>query len=335
VCNYLSSVAFEEKLFYWLNLQRRAYYEIKEGFDITAAEALTAIRKVAYAYKDKKKRTSLVEFRSLGAIPLYRHLYRDGKVRFYGIEVPIVIREGIELPKHPKQGTLSYRDGKLIIHQVIEAHEPGQYEPKGWLGCDLGIKNILTDSDGRIYSGGHLNNLRKRNNKIRARLQSKGTRSSHRLLNKRRRKESRFMRDVNHTISKIVVEKANMASLGIGLEDLKGIRNAIKVRKADRSKHSSWGFFQLRLFIDYKAKLSGVPLKLVDPRNTSRTCPVCECVDKRNRKTQSWFKCIQCGYGHHADTVAAVNIGRRADGNQPYAPSSEDVQVLSPLVVKE
>jgi transposase len=75
------------------------------------------------------------------------------------------------------------------------------------------------------------------------------------------------------------------------------------------------------------AELNGVPLALVDPKDTSRTCPKCGYVDKRNRKSQSEFLCIQCGFRSHADTVAAVIIGRRAAGNQPHAPSSEDVQV--------
>jgi len=333
-CNYLSQIAVNEKIFYWLKLQRRAYYELKEKYGMTAAEIVTCIRKVAASYKDKGKRGTLVKFSSLGSIPLYKHIYREGRVRFYGIDVSIITRNNIKLQKHPKQATLSYRNGKLLIHQTIEVLEPEQYKPQGWIGCDLGIKNIITDSGGEIYSGGQLNNLRKRHNKIRARLQSKGTRSSHRLLNKRRLKESRFSRDVNHQISKKVIEKASIASFGIALEDLRGIRNNTKVRKADRYKHSSWGFNQLIQFMDYKAKLSGVPLRLVDPRNTSRTCPVCGCTDKHNRKSQAWFKCIKCGYGHHADTVAAVNIGRRADNNQPYAPSKEDVQVSKIFVSK-
>jgi IS605 OrfB family transposase len=327
VCNHLSKIAFDEKLFYWLKLQRRTYHEIKDIYKITAAEARVAIRKVAYAYTDKAKRETLSQFRSLGGIPLSTHIYRNNKIRFYGIEVPVITRKDVILPKYPKQAILSYRNGKLIIYQTIVVSEPEQYEPKDWLGCDLGIKNILTDSGGKIYSGGQLNNIRKRHNKIRVRLQSKRTRSSRRLLNKRRYKESNFTRDINHQISKKVVEKAILASLGISLEDLTGIRKSTRVRRADRSNHSSWGFWQLRFFIEYKSKLHGVPFVLVDPRNTSRTCPECGCVDKRNRKSQAWFKCIECGYGHHADTVAAINISRRAVGNQPYAPSQEDVQI--------
>jgi putative transposase len=326
-CNYLSQIAFSERIFYWLKLQRRAYHELRDKFGVSAKESTVIVRKVAYAYIDKKARDVLVRFRSLGAIPLDRHVYRNGKVRFYGVKVSIVARQGVDLPRYPKQATLSYRNGKLIIHQTVEVAEPEQYEPKDWLGCDLGIKNILVDSGGKVYSGGQLNNLRKRHKKIRTRLELKDTRSSHRLLNKRRCKESNFARDINHQISKKVVEKAKMASLGISLEDLKGIRKNKRVRKANRPKHSSWGFAQLRFFIEYKSKLQGVPLRLVDPRNTSRTCPKCGCIDKRNRKSQAWFECIECGYGHHADTVAAINISRRAVDNQPYAPSPEDVQV--------
>ena len=98
-----------------------------------------------------------------------------------------------------------------------------QNEPQGFLGCDLGIVNILTDSDGEAYSGGQVNGLRKRHAKLRARLQSIRTRSAKKLLAKRRRKEGRFARDVNHCISKKVVAKAKRQLLGIALEDLKGI----------------------------------------------------------------------------------------------------------------
>ena len=327
VCNYLSEIAFKERLFHWLPLQRRTYYEVKQKYGLTGAEAIVAIRKVAYTYKNKARRNSQSVFRLFGSIPLFRHVYRNGKVRFYGIEVPIIVMEGMGLPKHPKEGTLSYRNGRLFIHQAIEVECAVEYEPQGFLGCDLGIKNILTDSDGKIYSGGKLNNLRKRHNKIKARLQSKGTRSARKLLNKRRHKESLFARDVNHCISKNVVEKALTATYGVALEDLQGIREHTRVRKADRRKHHSWGFNQLRQFITYKSEILGVPLVLVDPRNTSRTCPKCGCVDKKNRKTQAEFLCIKCGFGHHADTVAAIIISRRAAGNQPYAPLSKDVQV--------
>jgi len=327
VCNYLSEIAFKEKLFHWLPLQRRAYHEIRQIFGITAAEATIAIRKAAYVYRDRARRNQKAGFRLGGSIPLFKHVYRDGIVDFYNFTASIIVRDKVVLPKHPKEGTLSYRNGKFMIHQIVELEAATPYQPKGYLGCDFGVKNILVDSEGKIYSSGCLNGLRKRHSKLRARLQSKGTRSARRLLNKRQNKESRFARDINHQISRGVVEKASTATLGIALEDLRGIRGHVKVRKADRRQHNSWGFNQLRQFISYKAELKGVPLVLVEPKNTSRTCPECGYIDKKNRKSQSDFLCIRCGFGQHADIVAARNIASRAAGNQPYAPSQEDVRV--------
>lgn len=332
-CNYLSEIAFNEKLFHWLPLQRRAYHEIRQVFGITAAETTIVVRKVAYAYRDRTKRNQQAIFKLRGSIPLFKHLYRGEAVQFYNFTAPIIVKGGVILPKHPKEGVLLYRNGKFMIHQAVEIEIPQPYEAKNYLGCDLGVKNILVDSDGKIYSSGHLNGLRKRHSRLRAKLQSKGTHSARKLLNKRRNRESCFARDINHQISKSVVEKALTATFGIALEDLKGIREHVKVRKADRRQHNSWGFNQLRQFVTYKAELKGVPLVLVDPKNTSRTCPECGYVDKKNRRSQSDFVCIKCGFGQHADTVAARNIASRAAGNQPDAPSQEDVRVPSEVTV--
>lgn len=59
---------------------------------------------------------------------------------------------------------------------------------------------------------------------------------------------------------------------------------------------------------------------MVDPRNTSRTCPICGHIDKANRKTQAKFVCVKCGHTANADINAAINIANRgAAVNQPYA----------------
>ena len=324
-CNYLSAIAFSEHIFYWLPLQRRAYHEIRKQFGLTSAQAVVAIRKVAYCYKHKARRATLASFKSLGAMPLYRHRYKkDGTVAFYGLRMPFRSRPGVVLSSK-SQGTLCYQGGKFLIHQVVDAPEVQSQEVTSYIGCDLGIVNILADSDGKTYSGGSVNGLRKRHARLRAKLQSKCTGSAKRLLRKRRKKEGRFAKHVNHTISKQVVAKALDTNRGIALEDLGGIRDRITVRKGQRRQHHSWSFFQLRSFITYKAQLAGVPLVIVDPRNTSRTCPSCGCIDKANRASQSRFLCISCGFSGHADTVAAGNIAHRAVvlgralGDVPYA----------------
>jgi putative transposase len=115
-------------------------------------------------------------------------------------------------------------------------------------------------------------------------------------------------------ISKKIVHEAEGTGRGIKLEDLSGIRDRITVRKAQRTDAHSWSFRQLRTFITYKAALHGVNVTLVDPRNTSRECPECGHISKRNV-----FCCERCGLAGPADHIAARNISGRAAVMQPDA----------------
>ena len=163
--------------------------------------------------------------------------------------------------------------------------------------------------------------MRYRHRQLRRKLQTKGTHSARRRLRKLSGKERRFSTWTNHNISKEIVEKAKDTGRGIAIEKLGGIRDRLTVRKAQRSTLSSWSFAQLRVFIEYKAKLAGILVVAVDPRNTSRTCPCCGYIDKANRKSQSKFLCLDCGYSGLADQIAAVNIRSRAVVNLPYIPT--------------
>ena len=51
----------------------------------------------------------------------------------------------------------------------------------------------------------------------------------------------------------------------------------------------------------------------VSPHYTSQICSSCGYKDKANRQTQAQFVCISCGFFHHADTNAAINIVERGD----------------------
>jgi len=316
-CNELSKLAFDSNIFNWLGLQRASYHWLRKEFGLNAAQAVTAVRKVAYAYSNKKNRKSIVGFDARGAIPVYKHSYkRDGIVCIYGLRIPFKARADINLSGQ-YEAKLKYEHGKFILYQVYQKDEIEPYEPSEWLGCDLGIVNILVDSDGKIFNGGDVEDIRRKFSHRRKNLQKNGSRSSKRKLKAISKKQANFQRDKNHQISKYVVAKAEDTGRGIALEDLKGIRNGITVRKAQRARHSNWSFFQLRAYIEYKAQLMGVPIAIVDPRNTSRKCPHCGNIDKKNRPSQSIFKCTSCGYAGLADVVAAVNIAARARDDAP------------------
>ena len=119
----------------------------------------------------------------------------------------------------------------------------------------------------------------------------------------------------------------------IAIEDLSGIRDKVTVRKAQREEHSKWAFAELSQFIQYKAQLVGVLVYLVDPRNTSRQCSKCGYTDKKNRKSQSEFICLECEHTENADINAAKNIAQRAVVNQPIALCSSKKLKCKPTIL--
>jgi len=91
----------------------------------------------------------------------------------------------------------------------------------------------------------------------------------------------------------------------------------VNTDRSQRAKMSGWAFFQLRAFIEYKAQLAGVWIKVVDPKNTSRTCAECGHCEKANRQSQDLFLCKRCGHQNHADINAAQNIRAKAFVSMP------------------
>jgi IS605 OrfB family transposase len=155
----------------------------------------------------------------------------------------------------------------------------------------------------------------------RLRLQKVGTKNAKRRLRQNTGREARFQRDTNHCISKRLVQKGTVARKAIALEDLSGIRERTTVRRAHRYVRHSWAFCHLRAFIAYKAAQAGVPVYVVDPRNTSRTCSRCGHCEKANRTSQAEFSCQRCGIALNADFNAARTSSRqeRAAVNRPLA----------------
>jgi len=338
-CRFVSDTAWETKTFRQYDLHHKCYPAVREQFGLSAQVAVRAIAKVADAYKlDRKaKRT----FKTTGSIAYDDRILswrlQDQTVSIWTVNgrlrLPFVCgeRQLERLQTRQGESDLGLYKGLFFLSATCEVDEPQPMNVDGTLGVDLGVVNIAVDSDRQIHSANHINNLRHRHRRLRAKLQAKGTRSAKRKLKRLSGKERRFAKDTNHCISKKLVAKAKDTNRAIALEDLRGIRERVTVRRSQRATLHSWAFFQLRSFVTYKAKGAGVPVFLVDPRNTSRTCPACGHVDQANRLSQSKFSCVVCGFAGLADQIAAINIGRRAAVNPPIVARDEAKAVLTEL----
>lgn len=326
-CNFVAGVAYEDRTANKMRLQKLVYREVRARFGLSAQMAIRAIAKVCEVYKrDKNKKPKfrlngamvydprILSWKGLEQVSI---LALDGRIR-----VPIRIGDyqKARMDKIRGQADLILRNDVLYLAVVVDATEPSKYEPKGVLGVDLGIVNLAVDSDGTVYKGGGVDRIMGKCEKLKAKLQRCGTKSAKRHLKRLSGREQRYRRNVNHCVSKRLVAKAKDTGRMLALEDLGGIRQTTVVRKAQRRRHSSWGFGQLRNFIEYKAALAGVPVAVVMPRGTSHACPACGCVEKRNRPNRERFKCVSCGFAGPADYVAALNIAARGAVNRPIVP---------------
>lgn len=318
--NYISEVAWDNKTFGKFALQKLCYFEVREQFSLSAQITVRALAKVGDAYKLDKKRKRT--FKSLGSIAyddriLSWNLHElsvsistiDGR-----LAIPFVAgKRHMRLLQSRKGETkLAYRRGKWYLLAACEIDDLEPFVAEGVIGVDLGVKNIVTDSDGNIHSSSVVNGVRHRHRHLRKKLQRRRTKSKRRRLQKLSGKERRFATNTNHIISKRIVELAERTKRAIALEELKGLRSRVRARRQQRTQLHNWSFGQLRSFIEYKAALKGVPVVYVDPRNTSRECPDCGHISLSNRPSQAIFKCVQCGSAGHADSIAARNIASRA-----------------------
>lgn len=326
--NFVSETAWANQSFKQYDLHHVCYYAVRDQFRLTAQVAVRLIAKVADAYKlDKKTKR---EFRPLGSIAY------DDRILSWKLDKNIVSiwtvkgREKIPFIAGEKQiamlenrqgeADLIYRNGEFYLYQTCDVDEQDPNQPTDFLGVDMGVVNIATTSDSDNYTGAKIEASRQWFQKRRDKLQSIGTQSAKRRLRQLSGKQARFQKHTNHEISKQIVSKAKDTGRGISIENLKGIRDRTTARKPQRAKRSNWSFHQLRAFIEYKARLLGVLVVQVDPRNTSKGCSNCGHIADGNRPTRDNFLCCSCGYAAPADYNAALNIRARASVGAPMVP---------------
>jgi len=333
--SWIAAVCWEEGITNPNTAHHRVYGETRASFGLGAQLAVCARAKAVEAIMSvkAKHRETCPQFGMRGSIRYDARTYRLmslDRVSLNTLDRRVVCRLLLGARQHAmlvdpawKIGgaDLVWRRGVYYLHITQSREAPDEHPAEDVLGIDLGIVNLATDSEGETFSGAQVKQARARYHTRRQRLQKVNTKNAKRRLRKNAGRERRFQKDVNHCISKALVKKAAVSCKALALEDLSGIRERGTVRHEHRYERHSWAFFQLRQFLSYKAAWAGVPVLLVDPRNTSRTCSACGHCEKANRRSQAEFLCQRCGFAANADFNAAVNISRkeRAAVNRPMA----------------
>jgi IS605 OrfB family transposase len=333
-CQFVADVAYQKRLANKIAIQPMVYNALREQFGLSSQMAVRAISKAIEAYKRDKR--VHVRFDSHGAM-----IFDERIMSFKGVthvsllalsgRLLIPLRFGAyqasRLDRRKGQADLVLRNGVFYLYVCIDLPEPPPADTSGGvLGVDLGIVEIATDSEGNSYSGSQVKQVRRNLRNARQSLQRRQTNSAKKRLRKLSGRQARFVRNVNHVVSKAIVQTASASQKAIAIESLTGIRERASVfGKEMRWLLGNWSFHQLQQFVCYKAQALGIPVIEVNPRNTSRTCSQCGYCAKANRKSQAHFDCQQCGYQTNADVNASCNIarlGREAQAARSCSPMS-------------
>ncbi|MGC8715978.1 MAG: RNA-guided endonuclease InsQ/TnpB family protein [Thermoplasmata archaeon] len=284
-----------------------------------------AIRTHTLSSKDVKQ----FGLKSIIANQILRKYSRNKKIKSVKHVKLTIPNQGVRVDKEKREISIpslkltlpySFRNDFVKINQIeiddryayisISVPDKPMIEPQTWLGVDRNatehIAVVANPQTGKVWKlGKRAEHIHSKYREIRRKLQKA---KKYRLLKKIKNRENRIIRDLNHKVSRKVVEVAREQNAGIKLEKLDGVRNNKKHTKSFNYGLNSWSFHQLQQFIEYKAKLDGIPITYVEPRNTSKECSRCGSIGIREDKS---FKCPYCGHVDHADVNASFNIALR------------------------
>ncbi len=214
-------------------------------------------------------------------------------------------------------GKIIFLKGKWYFHIPMTKKDETAFDKetvKHVVGIDRGLRYLMTTYDEKdetsFYSGETVRKKRETFNKVRAELQSKGTKSAKRALKRISGRENRWMSDVNHCLSKPLVDKYGNNTLFV-LEDLTDVsfdENFERHSNEQRNELRSWSFYQLEQYLTYKAETAGSKILKISPEYTSQRCPKCGRIHKANRDhNKHLYICDCCGYQANDDQVGAMN----------------------------
>ncbi len=314
------SYGFKNKISNGTELHKFSYFTLREQTDLPsqlvcssrckATEILKSIRsktKGKFNTKEPKShRFPTIRF-DMNSCSIKENTIRLSTIKGR-IEVPFIRYPFINTNWKNISATceLQYKYSKDEWYIIIFLNiEPKQLKSENKVvGIDRGCKHIAVLSNNQFFNSEELSKTKNKYNYLRKKLQSKGTKSAKRLLCRLSGKENRFVRDVNHRISKQIV---NLPFDTFVLEKL-NIRTKKKYGKKFNKILSNWSWKQLETFLSYKAELSGKKVCFVDARYTSQKCSNCGHTEKSNRKSQSLFTCKRCNLTLNADLNASRNI---------------------------
>ena len=158
---WLAGEAFKLQSANKIALQKTHYRELREKFGLSAQMAIRCIAQVCEAFS--RDRTIRPRFKRDAAVPYDQRLMsfngseRVSLLTLTGrIIVPLVMGSYQQQRFHLKHGQsdlLRLKDGRWFLLLTVDLPDGAQASITDFIGVDLGVVNLATDSDGKPFIG--------------------------------------------------------------------------------------------------------------------------------------------------------------------------------------
>lgn len=226
---------------------------------------------------------------------------------------PIKLREDLRFTGKPKQLTISSKAGKWFASVLVEV-ESGynlkQAEENTSVGVDLGIKTLVTTSDGEsIGRSDKLSKQLKKLAKLQQRMVKQKKGSNRRAKTKLKIKKLFYYvscqkQALLHSVSDYLTSRYKT----ICMEDL-DIKGMLEKGNKNLSRMiADVGMYEFRRQVEYKSFLRGGNVKFVDKYfPSSKMCSCCSNIKEDLKLSDRTYRC-DCGLEIDRDLNAAINI---------------------------
>ena len=210
--------------------------------------------------------------------------------------------------------------------------DPGEIHPA--VVGDEHSATIITCRQRRSKQRGHAKKLKSYSKALAKK--TKGSRSYKKLVRSKSRcraKHKLVMRDIEHKISRAIVDEAvNRNANLIVYGDIRNIADGVDKGKEHNQRTSQWDHGKVRAYTEYKAEAEGIEVKLQNESYTSRTCPNC---GHRHKPRGRKFKCPVCKFQSHRDVIGQVNILSAYQFGEPgKIPAPKEIKYRIPCNVR-
>ncbi|WP_440059805.1 RNA-guided endonuclease TnpB family protein [Thermogladius sp. 4427co] len=345
--NYSIRVLIESKTTSISKAHKLLYEKLKKYFGLPSRIAQDCYREaiaITRSWLRNKRRGRIPSVKTLRMWLTHEQGYRvkDGYIEIIGgFKLEIIGWDRRYDEYENREARLVYKDGKMLLMITKRIPKPAKYAPRGILAVDVNERHIVLGNsvlEKRIVTSIeralHLKMIAE--NLMRKYSFGKYKAWTRRGVLERikafHRKARNIIIDWARKTGLTIVREAKENSYAVAREDLNGLIESVReLPKSHRKKLILLSYRKLVYWIDWQSEKHGVPVIIVDPRGTSTTCPVCGTKLRENGYRR--LKCPKCGFEGDRDTIAILNIEKRAlekiqmggSLTTPTAPQMKDV----------